>query len=193
MAFASLNLGNLNGFSYFHDLERIYLWPPPPRLTHLQCFLQRASLYYRAGLKLLYLLSLLQLQNERSFWLLFQVSPNLGRWEGGSGVRGHMQQKLWLTCFCGVLKRPVPGFDLTWPRGSKTVPSTLGSLTVLPSCVVFLETLLNLLLYLYLSIYTPTYKLYYWIAKKFHLSFSVGCYGKTWLNILANLIQYVFT
>lgn len=76
MAFAILILGNLNGFSYFHDLERIYLRPPPPRLTHLQCFLPRVSLYYRAGLKLLYLLSLLQLQNERSFWLLFQVFPN---------------------------------------------------------------------------------------------------------------------
>ena len=119
MAFAILNLGNLNVFSYFHDLERIYLWPPPPRLTHLQCFLPRASLYYRAGLKFSYLLSLLQLQNERSFWLLFQVFPNFQRYSQTLGDGREVQEG-------GAICSPVVD-SVTYDRNQHNIVKQLSS------------------------------------------------------------------
>lgn len=51
MAFVSLNLGNLIGFSYFHDVKGFYL-----KIKTLAVhFLPRASLYYRAGLRIVIL------------------------------------------------------------------------------------------------------------------------------------------
>ena len=117
MAFAILNLGNLNGFSYFHDLERIYLWPPPPRLTHLQCAFCLGHPYITELGS--YLLSLLQLQNERSFWLLFQVFPNFQRYSQTLGDGREVQE--W-----GAICSPVVD-SVTYGRNQHNIVKQLSS------------------------------------------------------------------
>ena len=37
---------------------------------------------------------------------------------------------------------------------------------------------------------TPSSLLFYWVGQKIHLGFSIRWYGKTWMNALANPIQF---